>query len=109
MCASEAARSASAMPGTSRSTAAFVASGVTSSGRQARPARRQDERVAGVGEVVQAVLDEAEVVRHDLHRVDVGAGLLGQAGQQRAALVLALAAADGRRDREDGGAHRGAA
>ena len=51
----------------------------------------------------------AEVVGDDLHRVDVGAGLLGQARQQRAGLVLALAAADGGRDGEDGGAHRGGA
>jgi hypothetical protein len=84
------ARIASAIPGASRSITAFVASGVTSSG--VRP--------------VQAVLDEREVVGDHLHRLHVGARLLGEVREQRAGAVLGLAAGDGRRDRQDRGAHR---
>ena len=39
-------------------------------------------------------------------RVDVGAGLLGELGEQRAGGVLGLAARDGGRDGQDRGAHR---
>jgi hypothetical protein len=75
-------------------------------GREARAARREDERELVVDEVVQAVLDEREVVGDHLHGLDVGAGLLGEVGEQRPGRVLGLPAGDGRRDRQDRGAHR---
>jgi hypothetical protein len=41
---------------------------------------------------MQAILDEGEVVGHDLHRHDLGARVLGEIGEQRAREVLGLAA-----------------
>ena len=46
------------------------------------------ERDVLVDVVVQAVLDEREVVGDDLHRDDVGARLLGELGEQRPGGVL---------------------
>ena len=78
VCWRDSARIASAMPGASRSITARVASGVTSSGVRPVPPVVKIEREAVVDVVVQAVLDQREVVGHDLHGLDVGAGLLGQ-------------------------------
>ena len=54
---------------------------------------------------MQAILDEAEVVGQDLHRVDVRAGVLGHPREQLAGGVVGLAARDAVGDRQDGGAH----
>ena len=47
----------------------------------------------------------AEVVGHDLHRHDVGAGLLGQVGQQRAGRSSASRRETRVEIGQDGGAH----
>ena len=86
------ARIASAIPGASRSITARVASGVTSSGVRPVPPVVKMKRTPVVGVVVQAVLDQREVVGHDLHRDDLGPGLLGEAGEQGAGGVVGLAA-----------------
>ena len=52
--------------------------------RQAGAAGGEDEGHALVDVVVQAVLDEGEVVGHDLHGHDLGARVLGEVGEQRA-------------------------
>src|SRR3712207_8388669 len=51
-------------------------------------------RSAVVDVVVQAVLDQREVVGHDLHGLHVPAGLLGQVREQRPGLVVGLASRD---------------
>ena len=71
-------------PGASRSITARVASGVTSSGREPVPpvvkTRSQPESTRWL----QPVLDQREVVGHDLHRDRPRSRRLGGGGQQRA-------------------------
>jgi hypothetical protein len=54
--------------------------------------------------VVQPVLDQREVVGHDLHPDDLAARCLGRGGEPRPGQVVRLAAGDARGDGEDGGA-----
>ena len=105
VCCALTARIASAMPGASRAMTAHVASGVMSSGVRPVPPVVKTKVTPCVDVVVQAVLDEREVVGHDLHRHDLGARVLGEMGEQRARAVLGLAARDAAGDGHDDGAH----
>ena len=94
---SDSARIASAMPGASRSITARVASGVTSSGVRPVPpvvkiSVERRRRRSGAG----GPRSSAEVVGDDLHRVDVGARLLGQPASSGPEASLGLAARDAR-------------
>ena len=99
VCRAPSARIASAKPGASRSITARVASGVTSSGVSPVPPVVKIRSQPLVDVVVQPVLDQREVVGHDLHRDHLAAGLLGRRGQPRPGEVLRLPARDRRRDR----------
>ena len=92
VCSRDAARIASAIPGASRSITSRVASGVTSLGREAGAAGGQHELAAAlVGPVAQPARDQLALVGDHLGADDLGAEPLGERGERRAALVLALA------------------
>ncbi len=73
---------------------------------QARASGRADEPHVVGDERAQPRLDRRRVVGEDLDRQHLAARLPQQFGEPRAGAVLAVAAGEARRDREDCGAHQ---
>ena len=92
--------------GASRSITARVASGVTSSAVRPVPPVVKTKRTSSATQRAQAASIAARVVGQHLDGGLAAGGLRSSSASRGAGAVLALAAGERRRDREDGGTHQ---